>query len=259
MLSIKNISVEVDKKMILDTISMDFDLGKNYCLIGKNGSGKSSLAMVIMGHPKYQITNGELRITNGKNESTTGNMQPATGNIDLKKLNPHERAKLGIFVAFQHIPEIKGIKLFEFLRSIYDAQNETTTSFLAFKNIIKPLMDELTINTEFLRRDLNVGFSGGERRKIEILQLKLLKPTYIFLDEIDSGLDVDAFKSVVEMMAKLNHEKNSFIIITHIFDILKYIPVDHVYVLEQGKIIKEGDQKLIEVIKKEGFIDIEKK
>ena len=114
-------------------------------------------------------------------------------------------------------------------------------------------MKELEISMEFLRRDLNVWFSGGERRKIEILQLKLLEPTYIFLDEIDSGLDVDAFKSVVQMVAKVNHKKNSFIIITHIFDILKHIPVDHVYVLEQGKIIKEGDQKLIEVIKKEWF------
>jgi Fe-S cluster assembly ATP-binding protein len=171
--------------------------------------------------------------------------------LDLLRLSPHERAKLGIFVAFQHIPEIKGIKLFEFLRSIYDAKNESTTSFLAFKKIIEPLMKELEISMEFLRRDLNVGFSGGERRKIEIVQLKLLEPKYIFLDEIDSGLDVDAFKSVVQMIAKVNHEKNSFIIITHIFDILKYIPVDHVYILEQGKIIKEGNQKLIEIIKKE--------
>ena len=120
-------------------------------------------------------------------------------------------------------------------------------------------MKDLAISMEFLRRDLNVGFSGGERRKIEILQLKLLEPTYIFLDEIDSGLDIDAFKSVAKMIAKLNTNKNSFIIITHIFDILKHIPVDKVYVLEKGKIIREGDQKLIEVIKKEGFIDIAKK
>lgn len=247
MLSLKNLSIEIDKKSILDTISMDFELGKNYCVIGKNGSGKSSLAMAIMGHPKYEIKSWELRIRNWKIE------------IDLLGLDPNERAKLWIFVAFQHIPEIKGIKLFEFLRSIYDAKNESTTSFLAFKKIIEPFMKELEISMEFLRRDLNVWFSGGERRKIEILQLKLLEPIYIFLDEIDSGLDVDAFKSVVKMMAKLNHEKNSFIIITHIFDILKHIPVDHVYVLEQGKIIKEGDQKLIEIIKKEGFIDIENK
>ena len=112
---------------------------------------------------------------------------------------------------------------------------------------------------EFLRRDLNVGFSGGERRKIEVLQLKLLQPKYIFLDEIDSGLDVDAFKSVVNMMSALNHDKNTFIIITHIFDILKHIPVDHVAVMEKGEIVEEGDQKLVNKIKKEGFNQPKKK
>lgn len=241
MLKITNLTVQVEDKIIIDNISMDFELGKNYCIIGKNGSGKSSLAMTIMGHPKYEITNWNLEIKNWKLE------------IDLWKLDPHERAKLWIFVAFQHIPEIKGIKLFEFLRSIYDAQNGTTTSFLAFKKIIEPLMKELWISMEFLRRDLNVWFSGGERRKIEVLQLRLLQPKYIFLDEIDSGLDVDAFKSVVKMMSKFNHDKNTFIIITHIFDILKHIPVDKVYVMEAGKIVQEGDQKLVNKIKKEGF------
>ena len=247
MLAIKDLSVEIDNKRIIDSISMEFELGKNYCIIGKNGSGKSSLAMTIMWHPKYTITKWAIWITDGKDK------------IDITKLDPHERAKWGIFVAFQHIPEIKGIKLFEFLRSIYDAKNGWTTSFLSFKKIIEPLMKELGINMEFLRRDLNVGFSGGERRKIEILQVKLLEPTYIFLDEIDSGLDVDAFKSVAKMMAKLNHKKNSFIIITHIFDILQHIPVEKVYILEKGEIIKEGSQELIKQIKKEWFTDIEKK
>lgn len=241
MLKIKDLTVNVEDTPILENISMEFDLGKNYCIIGKNGSGKSSLAMTIMGHPKYSITNWELRITNWKEK------------INLIKLNPHERAKLWIFIAFQHIPEIKGIKLFEFLRSIYDAHNGTTTSFLQFKNIIEPLMEELSIQKDFLRRDLNVGFSWGERRKIEVLQLKLLQPKYIFLDEIDSGLDVDAFKSVVRMISDLNHSENSFIIITHIFDIIEHVPVDKVYVMEKGKIIQEWDQKIIEKIKKEGF------
>ena len=266
MLQIKNLSVQIENKIILENISMNFELGKNYCVIGTNGSGKSSLAMTIMGHPKYVITNWELEMEDGEinkdnaNKKTpTSKIQHSTFNISLKELDPHERAKLGIFVAFQHIPEIKGIKLFEFLKSIYDAKNESLTSFFAFKKIVDPLITELGIDREFLRRDLNVGFSGGERRKIEILQLKLLEPKYIFLDEIDSGLDVDAFKSVAKMMEKLNHKNNSFIIITHIFDILKHIPVDHVYVLEKGEIVKEWDQELIKKIKKEGFSQVNKK
>ena len=243
MLTIKDLSVKAENTTILDRLSMNFELGKNYCVIGKNGSGKSSLALTIMWHPKYTISDGDILVDKKS----------------ITKLNPHERAKLGIFVAFQHIPEIKGIKLFEFLRSVYDAKNWWTTSFLSFKKIVEPIMKELGINSEFLRRDLNVWFSGGERRKIEILQLRLLEPKYIFLDEIDSGLDVDAFKSVVKMMAKLNHGKNTLIIITHIFDILKHIPVDHVYVMENGKIVQEGDQKIIKRIKEKGFTDITKK
>jgi len=251
MLRLKNLSVQTDHKTVLKDISMSFDLGKNYCIIGKNGSGKSSLVMTIMGHPKYSITNGNIEIwKDGKDKIHTSSFHSS---INLNMLDPHERAKLGIFIAFQHIPEIKGIKLFEFLHSIYDEQNGTTTSFLAFKKIIEPLMEELSIDKEFLRRDLNVGFSGGERKKIEILQLKLMKPKYIFLDEIDSGLDIDAFKSIVRMISDLNHAENSFIIITHIFDIIEHIPVDKVFIMEKGKIIEEGDQKIIEKIKKEGF------
>ena len=145
---------------------------------------------------------------------------------------PHERAKAGIFLAFQTIPEVKGVKLFEFLRTIYSAKVGEQVTFLAFKKLIEPLIQELSIDREFLWRDLNVGFSGGERRKIEILQLRLLQPQYIFLDEVDSGLDVDAFRSVASLMKEINTDKNTFIIITHYFSVLDYIPVDHVYVLE---------------------------
>ena len=173
--------------------------------------------------------------------------------IDILELDPHERAKLGIFVAFQTIPEIKGVKLFEFLRSIYNATTEQNLSFVQFKKHILPLIESLKIDSEFLWRDVNVGFSGGERRKIEMLQLKLLNPKYIFLDEVDSGLDVDAFRDVAAMIQELNTEDNTFVIITHYFTILDYVPVDKVYVLESGKIVKEGDINVALEIKEKGF------
>ena len=241
MLSLKNISLNIDEKQILDNVSLSFELGKNYCLLGKNWSWKSSLAMAVMWHPSYIISNWKLLLQNWDEQ------------LDLLELDPNERAKLWIFVAFQTIPEIKWVKLFEFLRSIYNATTEQNLSFIQFKKHIVPLCDSLKINTDFLRRDVNVGFSGWERRKIEMLQLKLLNPKYIFLDEVDSGLDVDAFRDVAEMIRELNNADNTFIVITHYFSILDYIPVDTVYVLESWKVIKEGNMNIVEEIKEKWF------
>jgi Fe-S cluster assembly ATP-binding protein len=134
---------------------------------------------------------------------------------------------------------VKGVKLFEFLRTIYNSRWDKKESFVSFKRLILPYLEELGIDKEFLWRDLNVGFSGGERRKIEILQLKLLQPKYIFLDEVDSGLDVDAFRSVADLLKVVNNDENSFIIITHYFSILDYLQVDQVVVLEQGNIVEK--------------------
>ena len=143
MLKINNLSAQVENKEILHSISFDFQSGKNYCILGKNGSGKSSLAMLITGNPKYEITDGIIELD---------------GQI-LNEMSPDERARAGIFLTFQNIPEIPGVKLFEFLKSIYDAKAETPTTFISFKKIIEPLMQELEIPKDFLWRDLNVGFS----------------------------------------------------------------------------------------------------
>lgn len=237
MLESRNLVVEVEGKRVLDDISIQFEIGKNYCLLWKNGSWKSSFALTLMGHPKYQILQWSLLLDG----------------VAIHEMSPDERAKAGIFLAFQTIPEIKWIKLFEFLRTIYSAKTGKQETFLSFKKIIEPLLQELHIDKEFLWRDLNVWFSWWERRKVEILQIKLLQPSIIVLDEVDSWLDVDAFRAVSLLMKELNSGENTFIIITHYFSILDYIPIDWVYVLEKWKVVSQWDTTIVEKIKSEGF------
>lgn len=237
MLKITNLSAQVENKTILNNISLDFQSGKNYCILGKNGSGKSSLAMLISGNPKYEILEGSIELD---------------GQL-LNEMSPDERAKAGIFLSFQNIPEIPGVKLFEFLKSIYDAKQETPTTFISFKKIIEPLMLDLEIPKDFLWRDLNVGFSWGEKRKIEVLQIKLLNPKYIILDEIDSGLDVNAVRQVAELLETTNTEENSFIVITHLFEMLQNLPLEQVVILDKGEVREMGGRELIEKVKKDWF------
>ena len=237
MLTFTDLSVNVKEKKILNQISFSFELGKNYTILGQNGSWKSSLALAIMGHPNYQVTSGTLEL-DGEN---------------LLWLSPDQRAKRGIFLAFQHIPEIPWVKFFEFLKGIYDVTLEVPTTFLGFKTLIEPLLEELQLSKEFLWRDLNVGFSWGERRKLEILQIMLLKPKYIILDEIDSGLDVDALKTVAEHLAALRSPANTLIIITHRFSMLEVVPPDGVLIMKQWTIVRTGDSSLVEDVKLHGF------
>lgn len=237
MITIKKLSVTVEEKEVLQDISLEFAQGKNYCLLGKNWSGKSSLALTMMWHPKYQVTSWDIVLDDQS----------------ILDMSPDQRAQKWIFLAFQTIPEIKWIKLFEFLRTIYSAKNGKQETFLSFKKIIEPLLQELHIDKEFLWRDLNVWFSWGERRKVEILQIKLLQPRIILLDEVDSWLDVDAFRAVALLMQELNSGENTFVIITHYFSILEYIPIDWVYVLEKWKIVSQGDTTIVDKIKKDWF------
>jgi len=196
-----------------------------------------------MWHPKYEFVSGKVSV-DWK---------------DLLSLSPEERSKAWLFLSFQNVPEIKWIKLSEYLRIIYNiSQKNKIDDFVdlspfVFKRFIKKYLNELDISEFFLDRELNVWFSGWEKRKIEILQMKLIWPKYIILDEIDSGLDLDAFKKVAEMLKNISSENNSLIIITHYFKILDYIDVDKVYVMKSGEIVKEGDLKLIEEIKQNGF------
>ncbi|MCH8518594.1 Fe-S cluster assembly ATPase SufC [Candidatus Gracilibacteria bacterium] len=243
MINIKNLEVSVGDESILKGVSLKFELGKNYCILGKNGSGKSTLSSVLMGHPSYEITTGEITL-DGE---------------DLIEMEPNERSAAGIFLSFQNIPEIKGVKLSEYLRTIFNiAEKGRNPDFkdispFLFKRYIKKYLEELHIDEVFLERDLNVGFSGGEKRKIEILQMKLIGPKYIILDEIDSGLDLDAFKTVATMLRSLSSPENSIIIITHYFTILEYIDVDSVYVMKDGEVVKQGGKELAAEVQEKGF------
>jgi Fe-S cluster assembly ATP-binding protein len=237
MLQINNLSVHIWEKEILNGISFDFEKGKNYCILWKNGSGKSSLAMTIAWNPKYEISNWDILL----------NWE------SLKNLSVDERSKKGIFLSFQNIPEIPWVKLFEFLKAIYDIRQERPTSFMWFKKIIEPLVEELEIDKSFLRRDLNVGFSWGEKRKIEVLQIRLLNPSIIILDEIDSGLDVNAVKQVSTLLKKINNTENTFIIITHLFEMLEGLPIEQVLIIENWKLKETWDENLMNKIKKGGF------
>jgi len=248
MIEIKNLKVKVtwEEKEILKWVNISFDLWKNYCLLWKNWSGKSTLSSFLMWHPKYEYISWEV-------------------NLDwenLLDLNPEERSVKWLFLSFQNVPEIKGIKLSEYLRTIYNINLKNNSpevkelSPFIFKRFIKKYLAELDIDEKFLDRELNVWFSWWEKRKIEILQMKLIWPKYIILDEIDSGLDLDAFRTIAEMLKALSSNENTLIIITHYFKILEFIDVDKVYVMKDGNIVKEGDSKLAKEISENWFKDL---
>jgi Fe-S cluster assembly ATP-binding protein len=243
LIKINNLQVSVHKKEILKWVSLEFEIWKNYLLAWKNGSGKSTLCSFLMWHPKYEHVSGEVKL-DGE---------------DLLSLSPEERSEKGLFLSFQNVPEIKGIRLSEYLRTIYNIHLKTLSpetkelSPFVFKRFIRKILEELKIDGSFLERELNVWFSGWEKRKIEILQMKLVGPKYIILDEIDSGLDLDAFKTVSELLKSVSTNENSLIIITHHFKILDYIDVDTVYVLNDGGILKKWWKELVAEISENGF------
>lgn len=243
MIEIKNLKISVEDKEILKWIDITLSLWSNYLILWKNGSWKSSLSHFLMWNPVYKYKEWEIFI-DWKN---------------LLELNISERAQQWLFLAFQNVPEIPWVNISEYLRMIYNnmlKQQSPETKPLSpfvFQRFIKKFLTELSIDEKFLQRDLNVWFSWWEKRKLELLQLKLLNPKYIILDEIDSWLDIDAFKVVANSIASQSSPEKSIIIITHHFTITEFLDINTIYVLKDGVITKSGGPELLEEIKTHWF------
>tara|TARA_B100000965_G_scaffold300230_1_gene258687 strand:+ start:247 stop:981 length:735 start_codon:yes stop_codon:yes gene_type:complete len=240
MLEIKNLKAETDEKKILKGLNLNIKPGEVHAIMGPNGSGKSTLANILSGKDGYQIS-GTLKFE-GKN---------------LNEISIEERAQKGIFLAFQYPIEIPGVNTSNFLRtslnSIRKSRGEKEIDAINFLKLIKNKSNELGIDEKFLSRQLNVGFSGGEKKKNEILQLKILEPKLAILDETDSGLDIDALKIVADGVNSYKNKDNSFLIITHYQRLLNFIKPDYIHVLSDGKIIKTGTKELGNELEKTGY------
>ena len=240
MLNIKNLEAKVDNKHILNGLNLDIKPGEVHAIMGPNGSGKSTLANVLSGKNGYE-TKGEIKF-NAEN---------------LFELSIEERAQKGIFLAFQYPLEIPGVNTNVFLRtslnSVKKARGEKELDTLSFLKLVKEKSSELGIDEKFLSRQLNVGFSGGEKKKNEILQMKILQPKLSILDETDSGLDIDALRIVADGVNSYKNKENAFLIITHYQRLLDYIKPDFIHVLSKGKIVKTGSAELGVELEKTGY------
>lgn len=241
MLKIKNLQTKIDDKPILKGIDIKLEAGKIHAIMGPNGSGKSTLAYTIMGHPSHVITKGSITY-NGRS---------------INKLAPDERSKLGIFLSFQNPHSLPGIKVSTMLRTALNEhlknQKKEPISVTDFILLLREAMKILDIPTEFASRCVNDGFSGGERKRLEILQALILKPKLLILDEVDSGLDVDAIKLVAKGVNQLQNNGAAVFIITHYQRILYHIKPDVVHILDKGKIVKSGDISLVEKIEQSSY------
>lgn len=238
LLEIQNLNVDIEKKHVLDGLSLTVNPGETHVLMGPNGAGKSTLGYTIMGNPRYSVSNGKI-FFDGE---------------DITELGADKRAQKGIFLSFQQPLEVPGISLESFIRSALQQKTGERVKLFQFQKELKETMKLLNMDESYASRDLNVGFSGGERKKSEILQLLMLKPRLAILDETDSGLDVDAVRTVSKGIEEYQKRMNgALIIITHSTKILESLSVDHTHVLVKGKIIKEGDGTLVEQINENGF------
>ncbi len=237
LLSIKDLHAKVNDKEILKGLNLDINKGEIHVIMGPNGAGKSTLANVILNNPEYKIESGEIKFE---------------GEV-INNLKTDEIARKGIFMSFQSPEEVPGISVLNFLKT---AKNKTTNEYInyyEFMENVADYMDELDFKESYANRSLNVGFSGGEKKKNEILQMLVLNPKLAILDETDSGLDVDAIKTVSKGIKMFASKKNAVLIITHNTSLLKNLDVDYVHVLVDGKIVTTGNKRLATKIEKEGY------
>ncbi|NTV22980.1 MAG: Fe-S cluster assembly ATPase SufC [Nanoarchaeota archaeon] len=237
MLEIHDLHVAVGDKEILKGVSLTLKQGEVHALMGPNGSGKSTLSYAIMGHPKYTVTKGSISL-DGKN---------------VLEMPVNERAKAGLFLSFQYPSEIAGVGLASFLRTAYNERTGSKIGPMEFMKTLYEKMALLKMDKDFAKRNVNVGFSGGEKKRNEILQMAVLSPKYTILDETDSGLDVDSLKIVSEGVNALSGPNMGVLIITHYQRILNYIAPDFVHVLVNGKIVKSGGKELALHIEQHGY------
>lgn len=243
LLEVKNLHVDVEDKQILHGVNLEIGKGETHVLMGPNGTGKSTLGYALMGNPRYTVREGEIWF-DGKS-------------ITDEAVN--ERAKAGIFLSFQNPLEVPGVTLSSFIRNALEQKTGKRIRLWDFKKELERTMEILQMDPSYAERDLNVGFSGGEKKKAEILQLLMLKPSLAILDETDSGLDVDAVRTVSAGIEEYQKNcKGSLLIITHSTKILESLTVDYTYVMVEGKIIETGDASLVDKINESGFAEYER-
>lgn len=238
LLNVKNLSVDVEEKSILHGINLTINKGETHVLMGPNGAGKSTLGCTLMGNPNYHVTDGEIFF----------------GGENITKEAADKRAKLGMFLSFQNPLEVPGISLSNFIRSALSVRTGKNVRIWDFNKELQKAMEVLDMDPSYGFRDLNVGFSGGEKKKAEILQLLLLNPSLAILDETDSGLDVDAVRTVSKGIEEYQKSKDgALLIITHSTRILESLHVDKTHVLVDGRLVAEGDGSLVDEINENGF------
>lgn len=236
-LALESLSVAVDQKEIIHGISLTIKPGEIHAIMGPNGSGKSTLANAVMGHPKYTITGGQIML-DGEN---------------ITSLKVNEKAKKGLFLSMQYPPSIDGVTVTNFLRTSVAAVIGEKQNPIKFHKSLLAAMETLGIDPSFAGRYLNVGFSGGEKKRMEILQLLTLNPTYAILDETDSGLDVDALRVVAEGINRFHAKDKGVLLVTHYNRILEYVQPDFVHIMVNGKIVKTGGKELAKEIEESGY------